>query len=295
MTEWGELKKQWDVAMALYKESILLAPDQDWYYLFLAGSMLEKSKTISDDEGRVSLEPQSVGEVLRLGPPEMASLDGDSLFRSAYQVLSRARGINSLNTDHSANLARLFNAWGQRSSDPQQRAERWEQALRYYEDATTLSPHNAELFNQWGLVYLVTGQYDEAIAKYEVSLELDPVFPETYLLLADAETMSGKTEAAAEAYQKALELNPRQVKPHIQLCALFGQEGRLEEAARHCQQALELSPNEYQAHRNLAIIYRDMGRIEDALTEARIARELAAEEEKQDWDAFIAQLEAMGE
>jgi tetratricopeptide (TPR) repeat protein len=293
--EWGDLKKQWDVAMALYEESIRLARDQDWYYLFLAGSMLEKGKTISDDEGRVSLEPQSVGEVLRLAPTEMASLDRDSLFRSAYLVLTRARAINPLNTDHSANLARLFNAWAQASSDAQERAERWQQALRYYEDATTLSPHNAELFDQWGMVYLATGQNDEAIAKYEVSLELDPEFAETYLLLADAQTMSGNTEAAVEAYQKALDLDPRQVKPHIQLCALLGQQGKLEEAAQHCQQALELSPNEYQAHRNLAIIYKDMGRTQDALTEARIARELASEDEKQDWDSFIAQLEATAE
>jgi len=291
---WDE-QQQWDASMALYKESVRLAPEQDWYYLFLARALLEKSKTISDDAGRVSLEPQSVDDLLRLTPQEMASLDRDSLFRSAYVVLTRAKGINLLNTDHSANLGRMFRMWAEGSTDPQQRAERWEQAVRYYEDATTLSPHNAQLFNEWGMVYLIAGEYDEAIAKYEVSLELDPVFLQTYLLLADAHTMSGNMEAAAEAYQRALDLNPRQVKPHIQLCALRGQQGRLEEAAQHCQQALELSPNEYQAHRNLAIIYRDMGRTEDALAEARIARELASQEEKQDWDTFISQLEAMAE
>jgi tetratricopeptide (TPR) repeat protein len=288
-------QQQWDASMALYKESIRLAPEQDWYYLFMARALLEKSKTITDDAGRVSLEPQSVDDLLRLTPQEMASLDRDSLFRSTYLVLTRAKGINLLNTDHSANLGRMFRMWAEGSTDPQQRAERWEQAVRYYEDATTLSPHNAQLFNEWGMVYLIAGEYDEAIAKYEVSLELDPVFLQTYLLLADAHTMSGNMEAAAEAYQRALDLNPRQVKPHIQLCALLGQQGRLEEAAQHCQQALELSPNEYQAHRNLAIIYRDMGRTEDALAEARIARELASQDEKQDWDSFISQLEATAE
>jgi tetratricopeptide (TPR) repeat protein len=291
---WDE-QQQWDASMALYQESVRLAPEQDWYYLFLARALLEKSKTITDDTGRLSVEPQSMGDLLRLTPQEMASLDRDSLFRGTYVVLTGAKEINYLNTDHSANLGRMFRMWAEGSSDPQQRSERWEQSVGYYEDATTLSPHNAQLFNEWGLVYVLAGDYDEAVAKYEVSLQLDPVYVETYLFLGDAQVMSGDTEAAAEAYQKALELNPRQVKPLIQLCALRGQEGRLEEAAQYCEQALELSPNEYQVHRNLAILYRDMGRTEDALVEARVARDLASEEEKQEWDAFISQLEATAE
>jgi len=291
---WDE-QQQWDASMALYQESVRLAPGQDWYYLFLARAMLEKSKTITDDTGRLSLEPQSMDDLLRLTPQEMASLDRDSLFRGTYLVLTGAKEIDYLNTDHSANLGRMFRMWAEGSSDAQQRTERWEEAVRYYGDATTLSPHNAQLFNEWGLVYILSGDYDQAIAKYELSRELDPVYVQTYLLLADAHAMSGDTEAAAEAYQRALELNPRQVKPYIQLCTLRGQAGRLEEAAQYCQQALELSPHEYQAHRNLAILYRDMGRTEDALVEARIARELASEEEKQNWDTFISQLEATAE
>jgi tetratricopeptide (TPR) repeat protein len=243
----------------------------------------------------MSLEPDSIEDLLNLTPQEVASLDRDSLFRSVFAVLTRAREINLLNTDHSANLGRAFRVWAEHSADPQQRQERWDQAVRYYGDAVTLSPQNALLFNEWGLVYFVVGRYNEAIDKYLESVALDPEFLQTYLLLGDAYTLAEDTESAAEAYEKALDLQPGQVMPHIQLCAIRGQQGELEPAVFHCREAIRLSPNNYQAHRNLAIIFRDMGRVEDALTEAKVARELASEEDKPAWDSIIAQLEAVAQ
>jgi tetratricopeptide (TPR) repeat protein/O-antigen ligase len=285
-------QQQWDGSLALYEESVRLAPQQDWYYLFMARAILEKIRAVDSDEGRLTMEPQSIEEFLRLTPQQVASLDRESLFHSAQVVLTRAREINLLNTDHSANLGRLYRIWAENTADAERRQERWQQSISYYQEATTLSPHNAQLFNEWGLVYVIVGQYDQAIAKYEESLALDREFAQTYMLLGDAYTMKGDTEAAAGAYQKALELQPSQVNPRLQLCAFLAQEGKLEQAAEYCEEAARLAPQAYQAHRNLAIIYRDMGRLEDALEEARIARELAPEGEKASWDSLVAQLEA---
>jgi len=260
--------QQWDASIALYDESIRLAPDQDWYYLFMARAILEKVKTVSGQEV-------------------------DSLFNSGFAVLTAAKDINPLNTDHSANLGRMFRMWSESSTDPQGRQQKLEQAVAYYEDATTLSPHNAQLFNEWGLVYFIAGRYEEAVAKYEQSLALDTEFVETHILLGDAYMMLGNAEAATESYQQAVEITPGQVKPHIQLCTFLAQQGKLEEAVDHCLIATDLAPNSYQAHRNLAILYRDLGRLEEALAEALIARELATQGEKPAWDIFIAELEEL--
>jgi tetratricopeptide (TPR) repeat protein len=288
---WDE-QEQWDASIALYKESMRLAPDQDWYYLFMARALLEKARTISDDEGRVSFEPQSVDDFLRLSPQEVGSLDRDSLFRSAFVVLTKAKDIDYLNTDHSANLGRLFRMWAEGTTDPEKLEERWQQSVHYYEDATTLSPHNAQLFNEWGMVYLMVGKYDEAILKFQESLALDTKFLQTYLLLGDTYALAGNIDGATEAYEKAVDLDPKQIKPLVQLCAFYGQQGKLDQAVERCQKAIQLSPDNYQAHRNLALIYRDLGRTEDALAEAMIARELASEEEQTAWDGIISQLEA---
>jgi len=285
--------QQWDASMALYEESIRLAPDQDWYYLFMARAILEKAKVISEQGGGTPFQVETVNDFLILTTEEVAMLNADALFNSAFVVLTTARDINPLNTDHSANLGRMFRMWAGSGTDPQQRQQKLDQAVRYYEDATTLSPHNAQLFNEWGLVHLVEGRYEKAIAKYEQSVALDAEFVETYLLLGDAYTMLGDAEAATEAYQQAVEITPNQVKPHIQLCAFLAQQGKLEEAVEHCVIATELAPKNYQAHRNLAILYRDLSRLEESLTEALIARELAGEEERPAWNSFIAGLEEL--
>ncbi|NIN68266.1 MAG: tetratricopeptide repeat protein [Anaerolineae bacterium] len=285
--------EQWDASIALYEESMRLAPEQDWYHLFAARAILEKARTLRGQEGGVAFEPDTMEDFLRLAPQEVAALSTDGLFNSGLVVLNRAKDLNLLNTDHSANLGRMYRMWAEASADPEDLQQRWEQAVSYYEDATTLSPHNAVLFNEWGLVYFIVGKYEEAIEKYQQSLALDAQFAQTYILLADAYTMLGDTEEAAEAYQQVLKITPRDVKPHIQLCTFLAQQGKLEEAVEHCQRAIELAPNNYQAHRNLAIIYRDLVRIEEALQEALIARELASQEEKPAWDSFIDGLEEL--
>jgi tetratricopeptide (TPR) repeat protein/O-antigen ligase len=285
--------EQWDASIALYAESVRLAPEQDWYHLFMARAILEKARTLSEREGEIAFEPDTIQDFLRLTPQEVAALSTDGLFSSGLVVLNRAKELNLLNTDHSANLGRMHRMWAESSTDPEDLQRRWEQAVSHYEDATTLSPHNAQLFNEWGLVYFIVGRYEEAIEKYQQSLTLDTEFAETYVLLADAYTMLGDTGAAAEAYRQVLEITPREVKPHIQLCTFLAQQGKLEEAVEHCQRAIELAPNNYQAHRNLAIIYRDLVRIEAALQEALIARELAGQEERPAWDSFIAGLEEL--
>ncbi len=285
--------QQWDASMALYGESIRLAPNQDWYYLFMARAILEKAKLVSAPEGETPFQPQTVNDFLLLTPQQVASLDADSLFNSAFLVLARARDLNPLNTDHSANLGRMFRMWAEASTDPAERQQRLEQAVTYYADATTLSPHNAQLFNEWGLVHFIEGRYDEAIAKYDQSLALDAEYAATYLLLGDAYTMLNDAEAAAEAYRQVLDITPDKVTPHVQLCAFLGQQGKLEEAVEHCVAAIELGPNNYQAHRNLAILYRDLGRFEESLTEALAARELAGADERPAWDSFIAGLEQL--
>ncbi len=287
---WDEAQ-QWDASIALYEESIRLAPAQDWYHLFLARAILEKARTLGAQEERIDFQPAAIDDFLRLSPREVAALNTDSLFNSSLVVLKRARELNLLNTDHSANLGRMYRLWAESTSDLEALQRRWEQAVRYYEDATTLSPHNAALFNEWGLVYFLVGDYEEAIAKYQQSLALDNQFVQTYILLADAYTMQGNREAAGEAYRKVLAISPGEVTPRVQLCTFLAQEGKLEEAVEHCQEAIELAPNNYQAHRNLAIIYRDLVRMEEALEQALIARELAGQEEKPAWDSFIAQLE----
>jgi len=258
--------KQWDQSVALYKSALQLAPDQDYYLLFLGRVYVDMAGAASDASQR------------------------SILFEEARKVLERARELNPLNTDHTANLARLYRSWGEATEDPMERAEKLDRALEYYQEATALSPHSAQLFDEWGSLHHFKGEYGEAIEKYQRSLSLDKEYIDTYLLLGDAYRAIENLEGAAQAYKRAIELDPKAPQAHSLLGLVYAQQGKLEEAVLENLAVIEIAPNDYTSHKNLALLYRELGRIEEAIAEARIALELAPEEERAKLEEFISQL-----
>jgi len=259
-------KQQYDSAISLYREALRLAPDQDFYLLFLGKAFLEKGEATNDLKQR------------------------DALFEQARQILEQARQLNPLNTDHTANLARMYQIWAGVTADPAARDARLHKALEYYEQAVQLSPNAAHLHNEWGTTYYLLGEYDKALSHYQHSLRLDDRFEQTYLRLGDLYRTQQKWESSIENYRKALDLNPRSVAAHSALGFVYSQQGNLELAIQENQAVLKLAPNDAPSHRNLAIIYEQLGRIPEALDEARKALQLnPADKALQD---FIKELEA---
>ena len=258
-------RKQYDPAILLYERALNLAPDQDHYYLFLGKALLEKAEKLSDPAQR---EP---------------------LFERSRKVLERARELNPLNTDHTANLARLYQVWGQLAVDPQTGVERLNRALEYYREATQLSPNAAHLYNEWGWTYSIMGDYDKALEKYQTSLSLDQEFDETYRRLGELYRTQERWDRAEEVYEKFAELNPRSVEAHSSLAFAYAQQGKLEEAVQENLKVVELAPDDLSSHRNLAILYYELGRLDKALAEAKTALELNPED--QALRAFIEDLE----
>lgn len=256
----------WDTSIAIYRRAIELTPNEDYYYLFLGRAYLEKAKATSEPDQRAAL------------------------FEESRKILERARQLNPLNTDHSANLARLYRTWGEMASDPAERDEKLNQALEYYRQATTLSPHTAQLFNEWGSLCFSMGEHEKALEKYQKSLSLDADYDQTYLLLGDLHLNRKELDEAVEAYKRALDLNPNLVQAHSALGYIYTQQDNLQKAMQENLRVLELAPNDYDSHKNLALIYRDLGRLNEAINEARIALELAPEGDKQSLKTLIAQL-----
>jgi tetratricopeptide (TPR) repeat protein len=276
-----EAEDRWSESIALHQRAIELAPTEDYYYLFLGRAQLEQARRLQDTRAR------------------------GQLLNQALQTLLEAQHLNPLNTDHTANLARLYRNWGELTPDVQERERLWQQSLAYYQKATQLSPNAAHLYNEWGLVSFLLGdlyqrlsrpkeahqQWDQALARYEQSLALDQEFPQTYLLLGDLYRTRGELSQAAEAYEKALALQPKQPQVWSALGVVYAQLGRLEDAIVASQEALRYQPNDAAVHQNLAMLYEQAGRTREALAEARRARELAPEADRELLDQIIAQLE----
>jgi len=248
-----EGSNEWVVAVQHYQRAVELVPWEDFYYLYLGRAWLEYASSLEDTTQQ-----------------ELA-------LRETERVLLQAQIINPLNTDHSANLARMYRRWSTLQAGRDYQQALLDISSRYYEVATDLSPHNAVLWNEWALLYFFAGDFEQAQAKINRSLELDPEFEQTWAYQADLYAAQSRTAEAVEAYEKALELNPRLTDVWLRMGDIHLQQNQLEEAAEAYRQALELKPNNFQAWRALGSVYAQLGRLEEAVEALQSALHLQPE------------------
>lgn len=221
--------ESWEFPVAIYEHAIELAPFEDFYYLFLGAAYLEQA-SITPDAGARS-----------------------ALLETAESRLRTAQQINPLNTDHTANLARLYTRWADGSTDDRERqAELFEAAKQHYSRALELSPQNSTIWNEYAnLLLTMGGDCDAGIEAYEHSLEVDPNYEVTYLGLA------GAYQACAEALEEG------------------ERESYLERSGELVLAALELSGSDRGAYLfQAAQLFRQAGDYERALAALEELRDL---------------------
>jgi tetratricopeptide (TPR) repeat protein len=281
----------WDYSIVLHKEAIQLAPHEDFYYLFLGRAFLERAKSAPETDQPAQI--LTLSEVLHASPQQMAQFSRDDYLNCSELVLRKAREINPLNTDHSANLGRLFRTRAELTPDPAKKKAYFEQSLEFYAEATSLSPHAAHLFKEWGSVYAVMGDQQAALEKLNHALAIDDQYVDTYLALGDAYMSANDLEQAKEAYLKAIEIDPKIPEVYSVLAYLYGLEGNLDEAISSALHVLDLTTDErllYNSYRNLALFYRQEGKLEEAMHAAQEALVRAPESERAGIQSLVDEL-----
>jgi len=88
-------------------------------------------------------------------------------------------------------------------------AERWDDAIKWYERALELDPKNADASTDLGVSYYYSNKPDEALAQFERSLAISPTHTKT-LLNKGIVLAFGKQDlkGAAAEWQKVVELAP---------------------------------------------------------------------------------------
>ena len=88
-------------------------------------------------------------------------------------------------------------------------AERWDDAIKWYEKALELDPKNADASTDLGVSYYYSNKPDQALAQFEKSLAISPTHTKT-LLNKGIVLAFGKQDlkAAATEWQKVVELAP---------------------------------------------------------------------------------------
>ena len=172
---------QWPVAITIYDHANSLAPNEDYYYLFLGRAYLENAKKLGNEEER------------------------NLLISQAEADLKQAQRINPLNTDHTANLARLFSLWSSFVQDSAEGLEKGQISDKYFASAVSLSPQNVRIWDEWALLYMnILSDEDAALERLMTALEIDPAYHWTYGLLGEYYSRLAQQVDTAEDPQKHL-------------------------------------------------------------------------------------------
>jgi tetratricopeptide (TPR) repeat protein len=263
----------WINSVELYRRALATRATEDHYMLFLGRALLEQAK-LAPATGAFTLPEQpTLDDVLALEPIEVSQMSRDELLRAAETVLLNAQRVNPLNTDHTANLARLYRTWADLivSENPEKRAELLQKSIDIYEVAVTLSPNAAHLWNERGNAYLAAGDNDQALAAYEKSLSLDQQYDQTYLLLADFLERNGQMDELVTVLQQGIDIFTELNNPGVAnqllsyLSVALARNGDMQGAADANLKILATMPTNTGALRNLAVIARDQGDLAKAM------------------------------
>jgi tetratricopeptide (TPR) repeat protein len=102
-------------------------------------------------------------------------------------------------------------------------AERFTDAIQWYERSLAIDPNNADVSTDLGVSYFYTDRPDEALAQFDRSLQIDPTHTKTMLnqgiVLAFGKEDLG---AAAESWKRVVELSPESAEGEAARRALEG-------------------------------------------------------------------------
>lgn len=223
---------QWEGSVILYQKAAQLQPKEDYYYLFLGRSLLQLSDQMQPGTAVVPEDVTNVptDQLLSLVDQAVRSGSRADMLAAAHAVLVGAQRLNPYNTDHSANLARLYRAWAftgavasGESGDPARLREvllttpdkvnqqQLQRSVAYYRNAVFLSPNNSGLWNELATVQYIQNDLAGAQATLQQSIAVDDRFYPTYSLLGDVLNAAGDKVGGLAAYKKAAEISPKNV------------------------------------------------------------------------------------
>lgn len=194
-------------AVARYSQSLTLDPKEDYYLLFKGKALLEKAARMAAVFDQQHLDENGAitgGDEYQGGSAEAAATR-DQAFEEALAVLNQALAMAPHNPDHTANLARAYQIWGDVTHEPARRAERLEQSRQWFLKAVApdLSPHNAQLREELAQTEYLDGRRDAAFERIEESLAIDPKFLHPYRTRARFHSDIARESDKPEDWQKS--------------------------------------------------------------------------------------------
>lgn len=157
------------------------------------------------------------------------------------------------------------------------RLERFEEALRHFDQALITKPDFAAAHNSRGSALQANGCLIEAEQAYRHAIGINPDYAEAHNNLGNALREQGRLDEALESLQFAIDKSPEFAPARYNLACVLREMGHHGEAARAYGQALELNPRHLDALTGLGNTLNELGLHGQAIQTFRRALQLKPE------------------
>jgi tetratricopeptide (TPR) repeat protein len=147
------------------------------------------------------------------------------------------------------------------------RLGRYAEAVADYSRAAALDPKDARIWQNRGVIYLMTGQPDKAVADCSRAIGLNPQFAHAWHNRANAYYTLGRFDKALPDYSRAAALDPKDARVWTNRGFLYLRLGQTEKAVADCSRAVELDPKHVRAWYNRGVAYKKLRQPTKALAD----------------------------
>ena len=150
----------------------------------------------------------------------------------------------------------------------------FDRAIEDFNTAIELNSNYAIAYNSRGTVHGAKGDYDRAIVDFTKAIEQKRDYAEAYYNRGNIYNNKGNSDHAIADYTKAIDLNPNFAMAYNNRGNAYAKKDDYDRAVENFNKAIELNPNSAIAYNNRGIAYREKGDFDRAIEDYNKAIEL---------------------
>ena len=136
-----------------------------------------------------------------------------------------------------------------------ERTGNYEKAIEDYDNMIALAPKSSVAYNNRGIIHAKKREYNLAIADFSKAIGFAPDYVEAYCNRGTAYYLQNEFEIAIENYNKAAALNPHYAGTYNNRGAIYGSKGEHTKAIKDFTTSIEINPRDASAYNNRGLVY----------------------------------------
>ena len=142
---------------------------------------------------------------------------------------------------------------------------KYKEAIDAFSSVLETEPDNANVYNNMGVAYSNTGDFEHSENCYVKAIELDPELAQAYINLSDLYYKAGDIASAVGTLQRgSYELQDNLAIAHL-LARVYIEDQRWDDAIVELERVLDGEPDNYDAFYDLGHVYFELGDYETAI------------------------------